>query len=125
MQATMIDFIVKNGGAELLQHEFAEMAIQDQFTGLENRLARELRKAEDKPFKTEIVPAPYIEDEFSGSYYNDRALFFKDGTIEVVSYKGEGIASFSSVDEYESYITASMYREPEYTYFREDEEDEN
>lgn len=104
MQSVMVDFIVKSGGAELLKRELAEMAIRDQFTGLENRLARDLRAAEEKPIKVESVPSKHGYDEISGDYYNDRALFFKDGTVEVVSYKGEGEAYFSSVAEYEEYV---------------------
>ena len=104
MQTAIIDFIVKSGGAELLQRELDEMYIQDQFTGLENRLARELRAAGEKPIKIETVPSKHGYDELSGDYYNDRALFFKDGSVEVVSYKGEGEAYFSSVEEYEQYV---------------------
>lgn len=123
MQAAMVDFIVKSGGVELLKRELAEMAIQDQFTGLENRLARDLRAAEEKPFKVETVPSIHGDDELSGDYYNDRALFFKDGTVEVVSYKGEGEAHFSSVAEYEEYVHDIMNPEPEYNYFS-NEDDE-
>jgi len=123
MQAAMIDFIVKSGGAELLKRELAEMAIQDQFTGLENRLARDLRAAEEKPIKVETVPSKHDDDELSGDYYNDRALFFKDGSVEIVSYKGEGGAHFSSVEEYDEYVNDLMNPEPEYDYFfNEDDE---
>ena len=123
MQAAMVDFIIKSGGAELLKRELAEMAIQDQFTGLENRLARDLRAEEEKPFKVEAVPSKHGDDELSGDYYNDRALFFKDGTVEVVSYKGEGEAHFSTVAEYEEYVHDIMNPEPDYNYFfNEDDE---
>lgn len=113
----MLDYIVRNGGAELLARELSEMAIQDQFTGLENRLARELRASEEKPFKVETVPSAHGHDDLSGDYYNDRALFFKDGTVEVVSYKGEGERNFSSIAEYELYVNVIMNPEPEYNYF--------
>ena len=123
MQASMVDFIVKSGGANLLKRELAEMAIQDQFTGLENRLARDLRAAAEKPFKVETVPSIHGDDELSGDYYNDRALFFNDGTVEVVSYKGEGEAHFSTVAEYEEYVHDIMNPEPDYNYyFNEDDE---
>ncbi len=122
MQAEMIDFIVKSGGAELLKRELAEIAIQDQFTGLENRLARELRAAEEKPIKIEIVPSLSGYDDLSGYYYNDRALFFKNGSVEVVSYKGEGGAHFATVAEYEEYVFDSLIPEPDYNYFLNDDE---
>lgn len=113
----MVNFIVSSGGAELLKRELAEMAIQDQFTGLDNRLARELRAAEEKPFKTEVVPSRHGYDELSGDYYNDRALFYKDGTVELVSYKGEGEGSFGTVAEYEQYVDGILNPEPDYSYF--------
>ena len=116
MQVAMVEFIVKSGGSELLKRELAEMAIQDQFTGLEKRLARNLRAAEEKPFKVETVPSVYGHDELSGDYYNKRALFFKDGTVEVVSYKGEEEAHFSSNEEYEQYVNNIMNPNPEYDY---------
>ncbi len=123
MQPTMIEFIVKSGGGDLLARELAEMAIQDQFTGLENRLARDLREAEEKPIKVETVPSIYGHDDLSGDYYNNRALFFKDGSVEVVSYKGEGEAHFESVFEYEQYVNTITNPEPHYSYF-DDQDDE-
>lgn len=120
----MVDFIVKSGGADLLKRELAEMAIQDQFTGLGNRLASDLRAAEEKPFKVATVPSKHGHDELSGDYYNDRAMFFKDGTVEVVNYKGEGEDHFSTVAEYEQYVNEILNPEPEYDYyFNEDDED--
>lgn len=124
MQVSMVEFIVNSGGSELLKRELSEMAIQDQFTGLENRLARDLRAAEEKPFKVETVPSAHGYDDLSGDYYNKRALFFKDGTVEVVSYKGEGEAHFANVAEYEQYVNEILNPEPEYNYyFNEDDED--
>lgn len=117
MQVSMVEFIVKSGGSELLKRDLAEMSIQDQFTGLEKRLARNLRAAEEKPFKVETVPSKHGYDELSGDYYNKRALFFKDGTVEVVSYKGEEEAHFSSAEEYEQYVNRILNPEPEYDYY--------
>ena len=89
---------------DLLKAELAELVIQDQFTGLENRLARDLRQAEVKPFKVETVVRPNdCDDELSGSYYNDKALFYCDGSVEVVSYKGEGEHFFETVEEFEEW----------------------
>jgi len=76
-----------------------------------------LREAEEKPFKVETVPSACGYDELSGDYYNDRALFFDDGTVEVVSYKGEGERSFSCVADYEQYVNEKMNPEREYNYF--------
>ncbi len=122
MQTTMFEFIAKIGGADLLARELAEMAIQDQFTGLENRLARDLRGLEEKPFKVETVPSSFDNNESEGECYNDHALFFKNGSVEVVSYKGEGEAHFDSVYEYEQYIDSIINPCPYYNYFDQEED---
>jgi len=100
----MASFIVKCGGADLLAYELAEMAIQDEFTGLDNRLARELRSSEEKPIKVESVPHRFEYDELSGDYYDDKAIFHADGSVDVVTYKGEGVAFFSTAEEYQQYV---------------------
>lgn len=118
----MIDFINQKGGANFLAREFAEMAIEDQFTGLENRLARNLRASNEKPLKVESVPCSY-EDELSGDHYSDKALFFANGNVEVVSYKGEGVCSFDSAVEYEEYVQIKINNFSECDYFDDDLED--
>lgn len=124
LESTLQAFAVNQmsiGGivGSMLKAELAEMAIQDEFTGLENRLARDLRQAEEKPFKVETVVRPNsLDDELSGDYYNDKALFFKDGTVEVVSYKGEGEYSFQSEADYREWAST-----PTWHYGMEDDED--
>lgn len=87
----------------LLRDELAKMAICDEYQGLDSRLATELRQSEEKPVSVEVVPSLYIDD-LSGDYYNDRALIFADGTVEIVSYKGEGEGSFDTIAEYRDYV---------------------
>jgi hypothetical protein len=121
-QETLINFVSNQlaiGGsfANMIRSELAEMSIQDEYTGLENRLARELRAADVnvKPVKIETVPCGY-DDELSGDYYSKRALFYADGTVEVVTYKGEGEAFFSTESEYRSYVDDILNPEPDYNY---------
>ena len=116
MQDKLIAFAqnqINLGGVvgDIIKAELAEMSIQDQFTGFDNRLARDLRQAEEKPFKVESVVRPNdCDDELSGDYYNDKALFYIDGSVEVVSYKGEGEHFFESVEEYREWANTPKWR---------------
>ena len=77
----------------------------------DNRLVAAIADDEHTPIRTEVVPNHGgEEDELSGNYYNDRALFYADGTIEIVSYKGEGEGSFENEHEYRGWLESrEMY----------------
>lgn len=107
----------------ILRHELKEMAIQDEYTGLDNRLARDLREAQgdSKPIHIETVPSRFGLDELSGDFYNDRALFYANGTVEIVSYKGEGERTFATVEAYQEFVQSRL--EPdEYDYLDDDDD---
>ena len=116
MQNKLIQFAQNQmaiGGiiGDIIEAELTEMAIQDQFTGLENRLVRDLRQAQEKPYKIETVFRPNdLDDELSGDYYNDKALFYRDGSVEVVSYKGEGEHFFDTVEDYKEWVNSPKWR---------------
>ncbi len=43
-------------------------------------------------------------------YYNDKALFYRDGSVEVVSYKGEGEHFFDTVEDYKEWVNSPKWR---------------
>ena len=69
----------------------------------DSRLDSVIANSKEKPFKIEIICTD-SEDDLSGDFYFDKALFFSDGTVEIVSYKGEGLHSFDTVAEYEEHL---------------------
>lgn len=115
----MVGFIVNSGGEDFLRAKLNEMSIRDEFFGLDSRLAKELRSKEEKPLRIEAVPSRF-EDELSGDYYNKRAIFNADGTIDVVSYKGEGEGFFENESEYREYVDGILNPEMDYYYSDED-----
>lgn len=59
-------------------------------------------KLDSNVLKVEIVPSKPCP--MSGEYYTNRALFYKDGSVEIVSYKGEGEDYFVTEAEYREWL---------------------
>lgn len=88
---------------EKLREMITSVELNDEYSLLDTRLANELRSLDVKPLKVETIPS-HFDDELSGDAYNDRAIFNSDGSVDVVSYKGEGEASFETVEEYNNWL---------------------
>lgn len=100
----------------MLRETMASLNADDDYAHLEPRLANGLRSDSVKPIKIETVPTRF-PDELSGDFYNSRALFYADGSIEVVSYKGEGEGEghFDNEAEYREWVANSLLpKEPDW-----------
>ena len=93
----MIQFLQSKIGAQALHSVLNSDSEND------SRFDRAIENSKEKPFKIETICID-SEDELSGNFYFDKALFFSDGTVEIVSYKGEGLHSFDTVTEYEEHL---------------------
>lgn len=102
--ASMLSYVLQSVPANALHSVLNSDSEND------SRLDRAIENSKEKPFKIETICIGE-NDELSGDFYNDKALFFKDGSVEVVSYKGEGLHSFDSVAEYNERMTAAAKRE--------------
>ena len=71
----------------------------------DQRLVDVVTDEEHQPIRVEVVPNRdgYV-DELSGDHYNNRALFYNDGSVEIVSYKGESEGSFDTEQEYREWL---------------------
>lgn len=81
----------------------------------------------------EVVVDPDFWDDMSGDYYANRTIFHADGSVDIVSYKGEGEHSFESREEHAQWLAdceeakndQSNYYDDEDDYWVDEREDED
>jgi hypothetical protein len=93
----MLSYVLKHASKNALHSVLNSDSEND------SRFDLAIENSKEKPFKIETICIGE-SDELSGNFYNDKALFFKNGRVEIVSYKGEGLHCFTSVEEYEEYL---------------------
>lgn len=112
--AIMLSYVLQNVPANALHSVLNSDSEND------SRFDRAIENSKEKPFKIETICIGE-NDELSGDFYNDKALFFKDGNVEVVSYKGEGLHSFDTVAEYEEYLEYLANPHEQYDFYDDEE----
>lgn len=70
----------------------------------------------------EVVVDPDFWCEMSGDYYANRTIFHADGSVDIVSYKGEGEAFFETREEYNQWRIDREQVMSEQDYYYSDED---
>lgn len=71
----------------------------------------------------EVVVDSNFWDELSGDYYANRTIFHADGSVDIVSYKGEGEAYFESREEYNQWLIDREESKNDQSNYYDDEDD--
>ena len=70
----------------------------------------------------EVVVDPDFWCEMSGDYYANRTIFHTDGSVDIVTYKGEGEHSFANREEHNEYLAACEEAKHDQDYYYNNEE---